>query len=86
MRLSTGKNNERTKIKKIKNSDQKLETTSGLTFIWPQDCWMVGCNIGSCQYIAYSYTLKPVPRVFTNPTFAICKLTFITEARLCIVG
>lgn len=61
--------------------NQKLETTSGLTFIWPQENWMVNYNIGRCQYIAYSYTLKPIPCVFINPPVphAICKLTFITE-------
>lgn len=34
---------------KKNNSDQKLETTYGPTFIWPQENWMVICNTGRCQ-------------------------------------
>lgn len=50
-----------------KITDQKLEAASGLTFIWPQENWMVSCNISISQYFAYSYTLKPIPCVFMNP-------------------
>lgn len=44
--------------KKIKNKNNKtnywprLETTVGLTFIWPQKDWMVNCNIDGHQHTA----------------------------------
>lgn len=61
--------------------DQKLESTSGLTFIWPQENWMVNCNIGSCQYFA-NIPLNPPHAISQTPPpspYDMQTLTFITD-------
>lgn len=58
-------------------TDQNLKTTFGLTFIWPQENWMVNCNFENTISLPIAIPLNP-SKVFFPPilswTLPVCDM------------